>query len=278
MEALYYNIIEQFPFGIIFAKAAPTNIDESDFIVNYSQDFCYYYFSPLFDHYTSLQRKDMCSGTVNAARDFPDYVQYFDDDINVVKNYRHGRVLVICEPWSPPGMDSYVYTRKTALQSKHGLFMLGVFAPVDDVILGVARYKRINRHQLPINSNMLDKAIEQWFYDAFQSLPIGLAIVDAVNSKVVIDSNAMWQSSGVTVPDIEAICSSYGNINLATHNFLNEAVIFSSIHMKSDDEKLVDVGVYSVEMSERVIIVIMLRPSMASETPHPMKAWRCEFK
>lgn len=278
MESIYQHIIEHFPFGIVFAKKAPDNINDDEFRVNYTQDFCYYYFSPLFDYYTLLKRQEMCSGCINAARDFPDYLQYFEDDINVVKNYRNGRVLVICEPWNPPGMDTYVYTRKTALVCKAGLFMLGVFSPVDDLILGVARFKRIFQQDLREHqqSSLLGKDIDpDWFKYAFQSMPVGLAVVDASNVGVILDSNDLWARYGADIANINQVCSSKG-ISMSSHNFMHEAILFSNFSSGSYD-KIMDLGIYGVQVNDKSLIAIMLRPSMDSETPTPIKAWRCNY-
>ena len=165
--------------------------------INYEIDFCYFYFSPGIERLSLLKRHSMCIGDVNAKRDFPrDFVSYFDIDVKVIREYTNNRVFSICEPWSPPGIDSFAYTRKTAIVSQGRQYMLCCFDVVDDVALGVAKFRRIATHNatndvksLPLvyshqtssnedASSEIESRDDAWFCDAFVSLPNGMIILD----------------------------------------------------------------------------------------------------
>ena len=167
--------------------------------INYESDFCYFYFSPGIERLSLLNRHSMCIGDVNAKRDFPDFVSYFDIDIKVVREFTDNRIFAICEPWAPPGIDSFAYTRKTAIESRDRQYMLCCFDVVDDVALGVAKFRRIASHNAmsvvkPLTlvysheasnnegvksiTTDTDSRDAAWFCDAFESLPNGMIIVD----------------------------------------------------------------------------------------------------
>jgi hypothetical protein len=201
------SAIERYPLGVIFSKKSPSNLNN----INYDEDFCYYYFSFGLEERCLLKRINMCTGYINAKHDFPDYKQYFDDDIKVMKLYNNNQIYSICEPWSPPGIHSYVYTRKTAMTinssegsndtSTSSSYMLGCFDLVDDVALGITSFKRISynvttilpllRVSTPESSSIFSvRAIsDDWFRHAFDALPNGIAIIDGTT---IIHSNQQW--------------------------------------------------------------------------------------
>ena len=209
LNELCRSVIERYPLGVIFSKKSPSNLNN----INYDEDFCYYYFSFGLEQRCLLKRIDMCTGYINAKHDFPDYKQYFDDDIKVMKLYTNNQIYSICEPWSPPGIHSYVYTRKTAMTinssdgsndtSMSSSYMLGCFDLVDDVTLGITSFKRISynvttilpllRVSTPESSSSILFSVraisDDWFRHAFDALPNGIAIIDGMT---IIHSNQQW--------------------------------------------------------------------------------------
>ena len=201
------SVIERYPLGVIFSKKSPSNLNN----ISYDEDFYYYYFSFSLEQRCQLKRSDMCTGYVNAKRDFPNYKQYFDDDIKVMKLYTNNQIYSICEPWSPPGIHSYVYTRKTAMTINNinssndnfrtSSYMLGCFDLVDDVALGITSFKRISynattilpllRVCTPESSSTISVRMitDDWFRHAFDALPNGIAIIDRMT---IIHSNQQW--------------------------------------------------------------------------------------
>ena len=216
---------EVYPCGVIMAKGAPPDVEGRP--INYQTDFCYFYFSPGLERLSQLNRQSMCAGDINAARDFPDYVSYFDIDIKVVREYTNNAVFAICEPWAPPGIDSFAYTRKTAIQSSGRQYMLCCFDVVDDIALGVAKFRRIVSHNAMSDVKPLtlvysheassnegvtsivasdtgaDSRDISWFCDAFESLPNGMIIVD------YYPSSSSSSSSSMTTRVISIRCSNY---------------------------------------------------------------------
>ena len=51
----------------------------------------------------------------------------------VCKNFAFPRVKLIFEPWRPPLRCAVLATRKTAMRFQDRLYMLGCFAPVDEL-------------------------------------------------------------------------------------------------------------------------------------------------
>ena len=188
--------IEKFPFGVIFSKTAPKDI----LAVNYDTDFCYKYFSTGLEKICGLKRNLMCDGVTNAKRDFPDYLQYFNDDIEVIKVYKDGKVKAFCEPWSPPGVigpihRNFVFNMKTSFRSGEDSYMVGCFDLLDDLILREVTYKEMNE----VTPSVLDKKPSpQWFFDAFISLSYGFVILDASDN--IILANNKWIESGIVTP------------------------------------------------------------------------------
>jgi hypothetical protein len=305
MESICKEAFERFPLGIIFSKTAPNNCDDIGetfirsvylymccrydimsvtrmvelpmimcmviFMSDYDKDFCYFYFTSSFEDHIYLKRANMCDGVTNAKRDFVDYKAYFDDDIRVMKEYSDNKVLNICEPWSPPGISSHVYTRKTAMQSQDGRsYMLGCFALIDDVVLGTTAFRRV-----PYSYNKLlspSGAIEispQWFVDALQSLPIGVVILDS-NDLVVIQ-NTHWNelSKDLSVSIINNLFNRYGFATDSNSLLHNAAWITGKDHH--------DIGVYGIQVYGMEYKVIAIRPSMRSQDIGTAK-WVAELK
>jgi hypothetical protein len=254
--------VEHYP-GVIFSKKAPINLN----VVNYDTDFCYFYFSSGFEKRCSLKRSSLCTGTINAKRDFPDYKAYFDDDIKVMREYTDGNVLAFCEPWSPPGISSWVYTRKTALH-RHATnganesYMLGCFDLIDDVTLGIAKFKVIPNDIFNLHSDV--DVVDDWFYDSFNALPVGMAIVEPISNKIIL-ANKYWQKLYSNAVDIKSI-------NDIFHNHITKLSSRQAAWITGDSGEGLpqncDIGTYSikkyqVEFSEFLQVVI-LRPSMKS--------------
>lgn len=166
---LYKAIFESYPFGVIFSKKGPTDLN----VINYETDFCYFYFSPGIERYSLLKRAQLCDGKTNAKKDFPDYQAYFIDDCKVMRDYTGGKILSFCEPWSPPGICTFIYTRKTAFFSNWQSYMLGCFDVVDDVVLGITTYKQ-QKCENDSTSSWQMTISDKWFTAAFDALPNGM--------------------------------------------------------------------------------------------------------
>ena len=142
---LFKELFERFPLGVFMSKNAPSDLTSID----YDKDFTYFYFSPGFENRCDIKRFQMLDGRTTAKRDFVlDFKEYFDADIDVMKNYRSGEVLNLCEHWAPPGIDTYVYTRKTAIELCESHYMLCYFEYCDEVTLGLAKFKKVPHNAL----------------------------------------------------------------------------------------------------------------------------------
>jgi hypothetical protein len=258
--------MECFPFGVFFAKPAPADLDNVDM----DKDFCYFYFSPSLEARCSLKRHQMCDGKTNAKShgNFTGYEQYFADDINIVKNYRDGRVMAFIEPWDPPGIDTTVYTRKTCVESAGVRYMLGNFELVDDVTLGVAKYRRIRYSARDVHPPL--DIQPGWFVDAFNQSPLSM-VISTIDGNVV-QSSRKWRES------VELLCSHDDKTDDAT---LIESITnaFTSKGFNTDAafveeyaacfSEFLDVGglqhdvaTYGIVVNNVVYRVIALRPCM----------------
>ncbi|MBX9924004.1 MAG: hypothetical protein K2Y01_07825 [Rhabdochlamydiaceae bacterium] len=256
------SAFEHYPFGVIFSKKAPSNLDD----INFDTDFCYFYFSPGLEDRCLLKRTGMCDGKTNAKRDFPDYKAYFEDDCKVMKHYTDGKVLSFVEPWAPPGIQSYIYTRKTALQSECQNYMLGCFDLVDDVSLAIARFKRMPHNALaplpPLGSQEIS---DSWFNDAFQAFPNGLAVLQG---QKILYSNKHWDAP-ITTQEIHHLFKNHG-FEIDDQVLLRSAAWISNIENSSGQNY--DIGIYGISLENTVYQVLMLRKTMRSATPPYWKA------
>jgi hypothetical protein len=226
---------------------------------DYDKDFCYFYFTSSFEDHTYLKRSNMCNGVTNAKRDFIDYKAYFDDDIRVMKDCSNNKVLCICEPWSPPGISSYIYTRKTAMRSSDGRsYMLGCFAIIDDIVLGTTLFKRVPySFDKPLSPSGDVEISPQWFIDALQSLPIGVIIVDSNDMTVLQNYHWSEASTGLSVPIINNLFNQYAFETDSKSLLSNSAWISSHSHR--------DIGVYGIQVNNLTYKVVVVRPSMRSQ-------------
>jgi hypothetical protein len=254
--------VEYYP-GVIFSKRAPVDLNA----VNYDTDFCYFYFSSGFEKRCFLKRSELCTGTVNAKRDFPDFKAYFDDDIKVMREYTDGKVLSFCEPWSPPGISSWVYTRKTALECKkaaHDMnesYMLGCFDLVDDITLGISKFKVIP-HDSSGPSITDDLFHDGWYYDAFNALPVGMAIVDPTSNKI-IHANKYWQKLSNDLVTVYGVEDAFQRHHFNTRFLKDQAAWLAGCNSEGLPQNC-DIGIYGIEHGQ----IIVLRPSMkAVATP-----------
>jgi hypothetical protein len=250
---------ERFPFGVIFSKTAPSNLDQ----VSYDDDFCYYYFSPGFEKRCGLKRVNMCVEGVNAKRDFPaDHEQYFTDDIEVMKIFKDGNIKSFCEPWSPPGVVGpirFVYTRKTALKiANNKSFMLGSFTLIDDLVLGNVNECNIlydASSELPVIAREIP---DSWFLEAFTSVPLGLAIYCFQKQQSSPDPPTILTKSNLW--DIYALeCET--EITRLTSSINNDLSV-NTARLHTNSSGTFNVGMYGVTVQNAVYWVVMLRPAM----------------
>ena len=265
MNVLCKTAFERYPFGVIFSKTAPSDIKT----INFDTDFCYFYFSPGIEQRSKLKRIAMCTGTINAKRDFPDYKGYFEDDAKVMESYIDGKVLAFCEPWAPPGISSYIYTRKTALVAKNASYMLGCFDLVDDVTLGIASFKVVAHNAAAELSPMSTIQIsDEWFKDAFDALPNGLALVQ--EDGMILRSNQQWKKAtvgdGKTTSEEDVVVTI--NQLFKEHGFVpSAATLLTSaawLTTKLFNDQLYDIGTYGIMHENKAVQVIVLRPTMSS--------------
>ncbi len=245
---------EYYPFGVIFSKKAPLDLNS----IQFDTDFCYFYFSPGLELLTFLKRKNACDGKTNAKRDFPDYKAYFEDDCKVMLHYTEGKVLSFSEPWAPPGIQSYIYTRKTALLSEGDSYMLGCFDLVDDISLGIAKFKRVFHDAYAEVPPMgMQKISDLWFYDAFQALPNGMAIVLENN---VVYTNRYWNIQE-TIHNINQLFKNHG-FEIRDQVLLTSSAWLSN--MTISNGQCCDIGTYGIQVEGKVVQVLVLRPTMSS--------------
>ena len=129
----YHRILERAP-------------NDDPFNYDVDKDYCYYWFNGFFELLSSLDRTVLCSGNVNAKSHFPrDYESYFKDDA-LASSLEKGQIISIIEPWLTPNIDTFVYTLKTSIKTINECFMLGCFSLVDDVILGISKFRLISLH------------------------------------------------------------------------------------------------------------------------------------
>eukprot|EP01038_Epipyxis_sp_PR26KG_P013641 gene13641-18305_t len=260
---------ERFPFGVIFSKSAPKNLDE----VNVETDFCYYYFSPGLERRCLLRRVNMLTGYTNAKRDFPaDYVQYFKDDIEVVKKYSDSTMVaakIFCEPWTPPGVVGsihFVYNLKTAFLTEESAYMLGVFEIIDDFMIGDITELFVShdaKGHLPAlypteNCQSVNAVPNEWFQSAFTRLPIGVAIFVANSDQIVIANHSWFAHKSDLDSNISSLKSKVGEgLDIITQAYMIYLTEYS-----------VYLGVYGIfikspsDISEELYHVYIIRPAM----------------
>lgn len=291
------EVIERYPFGIIFSKTAPdycrrfispdisspnqgsastqsaSSADENEesqspLIIDYDKDFCYFYFSSSFESNILLQRRQMCDGKTNAKRDFADYIDYFNDDLRVMREYNNGKILCLCEPWRPPGIASFVYTRKTALHCDDGSsYMLGAFGLVDDIVLGIAKFRRIPYSFDGILAPAGDITIpDQWFYEAVLSLPVGMIIFNDSDEPVIRNNLSKSINPVLSMQDVSNLFHPY-NFSVDSNSLLSNAAWISNCF------DALDVGIYGIMVSSKIMKVVVLRPTLAASEVSPSK-WK----
>lgn len=264
------EIFERYPFGVIFSKTAPSDLDSID----YDKDFCYYYFSPGFEKRCLLKRASMCDGVTNAKRDFPDYIAYFEDDAKVMRHFTDGKVYAFCEPWSPPGISTHVYTRKTAMNALTGAYMLGCFDIVDDIVLGITSFKLVPHSAsaaLPELGQPGSPIADEWFSVAFDKFPDAMAVFNA-GGEVVME-NKHWKLAmrsdieSFSLEPITQLFRLHGYERLPA-NLMNSAAWVTGVTtgaLESRHELPFDIGTYGIQLPDGDSYqVVMTRPSMKS--------------
>lgn len=216
-DGLFREVFERFPFAVIFSKTAPSG----DTPINYDTDFCYFYFSPGLNSRSSLLRSDLCNGATNSKSHFPDFQSYFEDDRLVMKSFADGKVFAFSEPWNPPGAQTFTYTLKTAMCSEDKDYMLGCFEIVDDVTLGITKFKRIAYNASSVLPSFGTVPSYAWFKDAFKTLPLGVAILSAFCD--VLFSNAHWPDAEESLIDYVCNVFSEVGVSLSSDDFQSEA-------------------------------------------------------
>jgi hypothetical protein len=270
-ETIFKEAIERFPLSVIFSKTAPSNLDQ----LNYDTDFTYYYFSMGIERRSHLNRSKLCDGMTNAKKDFHDFNKYFDDDVNVIMNYKDGKLLYLCEPWSPPGISSFVFTIKTTLESESKKYMLGCFDVVDDIVLGITSFKKIDYDgNAPLSpaSSSGSKVPLKWFKDAFNALPYCFAII---YQNRVLYVNYQWlQLSLRNNVEVNQINQLFHSNEFPTNpiGLLNSSAWMTNI---SISKSLFDVGTYGILDNHKLYQVLVLRPTMSSTT---RSRWQADYK
>ena len=165
------ELLRSAPF-VVFAKRAPSTLPE----YNEDTDFTYFYFSDAMQRESGIFPSFLAPDR-NAKSDFPpeDYPGYFNDDVAVCMDYPFPRIKVITEPWGTPATTTVVETRKTSVTIADQLYMLGWFAPHDDVELGLTAFKA---GQPPAPLEMLGHVPEEWYPQAFEQLPVAVRVVN----------------------------------------------------------------------------------------------------
>jgi hypothetical protein len=126
---------------------------------------------------SGLSPSFLTADTRNAKTDFPvDYDAYFEDDTAVCQEYPFPGVKVITEPWITPATTTIQETRKTAVLVESELYMLGCFAPHDDIELGITTFKA---SFLPALLEPLPHVSTAWYIEAFRQLPMATRLVDS---------------------------------------------------------------------------------------------------
>mmetsp|Transcript_18882 Transcript_18882/g.23186 ORF Transcript_18882/g.23186 Transcript_18882/m.23186 type:complete len:186 (+) Transcript_18882:72-629(+) len=136
-NALLSLALKSAPF-VIFSKTAPAMLPD----YNEDTDFTYFFFNDAMQRESGISPHFLTPDR-NAKTDFPpeDYPGYFADDVAVCMEYPFPKFKVITEPWSTPATITIVETRKTSVEISDQLYMLGWFAPHDDIALGITKFK-----------------------------------------------------------------------------------------------------------------------------------------
>lgn len=270
-ESIFKEAIERFPLSTIFSKTAPSNFDQ----LNYDTDFIYYYFNMGIERRSHLNRSSLCNGETNAKKDFCDFKKYFEDDVNVIMKYFDGKLLSLCEPWSPPGVSSYVYTIKTTLESESKKYMLGCFDLVDDIVLGITSFKRIpydGEASLSLISSSNTEIPLKWFKDAYNSLPYCFAII---HQDMVLYANYQWMQlslrNNVQINELNQLFHANG-FPTNPIGLLNSSAWITNI---SVSKLLYDVGTYGIKNNNKLYQILVLRPTMSSTT---QSRWQAHFQ
>ena len=165
------ELLRSAPF-VVFAKRAPSTLPE----YNEDTDFTYFYFSDAMQRESGISPSFLAPDR-NAKSDFPpeDYPGYFRDDVAVCMDYPFPKIKVITEPWETPATTTVVETRKTSVKIVDQLYMLGWFAPHDDVELGLTAFKA---SQPPAPLETLEHVPAEWYPRAFEQLPVAVRVVN----------------------------------------------------------------------------------------------------
>jgi hypothetical protein len=215
------------PFSI-FSKTAPLTLPK----YNVDTDFCYFFFNDCMEHFSGISPGFLTQGKRNAKTDFPvDYEAYFLDDAAVCREYPHPKVKVISERWITPAMTTILETRKTAMTTttttqddgKGQLFMLGGFAPHDDIELGITKFRA---SPLPPVTEDLKHVPLEWYAEAFRQLRLSTMLVDgsenknySVLARNVLANDMDFDSFAACLEQVESVpdrdCYQFGDAELS---------------------------------------------------------------
>jgi hypothetical protein len=128
--------------------------------------------------YSCLTRKFLRRGKPsNAKALFPtDYLQHFEADAEIATDYAFPNVKDIVQHWDRHGINTVVHARKTAVVIQGETYVIGTFAPFDDVELGITTFRA---RYLPRELPDPDVVPLRWFEGAFENLPLPVAVVDS---------------------------------------------------------------------------------------------------
>jgi len=183
-EYLAALTLRRAPF-VIFSKSAPSTLPD----YNEGTDFTYFFFNDAMRWESGIAPSFLAPNR-NAKSDFPpeDYPGYHRDDASVCLDYPFPKVKVITEHWSTPATRTIVETRKTSIKVAGQLYMLGWFAPHDDIELGLTKFKA---SRLPDPLDLLEHVPLEWYEHAFEQLPLAVRVMNMDELEDVVAENIL---------------------------------------------------------------------------------------
>jgi hypothetical protein len=245
--ALLKATLRRAPF-CIFSKTAPLTLP----VYNVDNDFVYYFFNDCMQDFSGMSPSFLTTtGDRNAKTDFPvDYETYFQDDAAVCQEYPHPKVKVITERWITPAMTTILETRKTAIQQDGKLFMLGCFAPHDDVELGITTFRA---SQLPPPTEDLAHVPLAWYNEAFRQLPLSTILTDGEN---VLARNDLATVNEMHV-DSDSFAACLEQIKSVPDR---DCYQFSDVKLSGNDHPASRVWMWRPDVDNRSVLAISARP------------------
>lgn len=139
----------------------------------------------------------------NATLLFPTiYEHIFDEDVSVVADHQYPSTLNVVERCVRPGVDTLVYTTKTAAEICGHTFILVASSTYDDVEMQITKFKS---GRLAAEIADLGDVPLRWFEGAFISFPLSMAVVDGYGNLVKLNDKMLrweeWQDAIVECMD-----------------------------------------------------------------------------